>query len=305
MTLVVSAIGPDYAIQVSDRRLSQNGCMVDDESNKAAILSCADGRFAVSFTGLARSGSFITQEWILEALKQAASPDFSSHGICERFTTRATQLFRSEPSIIQLHPAQRRLTVMFSGFLNRGGYSIPVMALVSNFQDFETGFDDPATCPSFRIYFREPTNINVPPTDVQRIGIYTAFTIGDCNVIRSLVKERKPAHATVAKMVDLMRNVADRASSLGSIGKQLMSVVLPADFSRPALGTYHSSLQGHTLYMPDLVVADGKSGVIFRDVQLKAAEPSITPPLVVPIQGRNRPCSCGSGKKYKKCHGRG
>jgi len=28
-----------------------------------------------------------------------------------------------------------------------------------------------------------------------------------------------------------------------------------------------------------------------------------TPTLNVPKVGRNDPCSCGSGKKYKKCHG--
>jgi len=26
--------------------------------------------------------------------------------------------------------------------------------------------------------------------------------------------------------------------------------------------------------------------------------------IEVPVVGRNEPCPCGSGKKYKKCHGR-
>ena len=29
------------------------------------------------------------------------------------------------------------------------------------------------------------------------------------------------------------------------------------------------------------------------------------PGVAVPAVGRNDPCPCGSGKKYKKCHGAG
>lgn len=31
--------------------------------------------------------------------------------------------------------------------------------------------------------------------------------------------------------------------------------------------------------------------------------PVATPPRAIPVVGRNAPCPCGSGKKYKKCHG--
>jgi preprotein translocase subunit SecA len=31
--------------------------------------------------------------------------------------------------------------------------------------------------------------------------------------------------------------------------------------------------------------------------------PAVVPVRQVPKVGRNDPCPCGSGKKYKKCHG--
>jgi hypothetical protein len=53
MTLIVALMAPAQAILVSDRRLTKNGQLVDDEKNKATVLVCADGRVAVAFTGLA------------------------------------------------------------------------------------------------------------------------------------------------------------------------------------------------------------------------------------------------------------
>jgi preprotein translocase subunit SecA len=34
----------------------------------------------------------------------------------------------------------------------------------------------------------------------------------------------------------------------------------------------------------------------------RSAEPSMAPARTGPRVGRNDPCPCGSGKKYKKCH---
>lgn len=36
---------------------------------------------------------------------------------------------------------------------------------------------------------------------------------------------------------------------------------------------------------------------------LADAETSVDPHTLYPAVGRNDPCPCGSGKKYKKCHG--
>ena len=56
---------------------------------------------------------------------------------------------------------------------------------------------------------------------------------------------------------------------------------------------------------------ESKVDRVLQSVQLPAAAPQPNPLAtsansadVVPKVGRNEPCPCGSGKKYKRCHGR-
>jgi len=65
MTLIIAAGNPDQFVQVSDRRLTANGVVQDDESNKAIVLNCANARLSIGFTGLAKVGTFNTRDWIL------------------------------------------------------------------------------------------------------------------------------------------------------------------------------------------------------------------------------------------------
>ncbi len=64
----------------------------------------------------------------------------------------------------------------------------------------------------------------------------------------------------------------------------------------------------HTPYMPPVVISQKlKSLVEERKAAEEAANRLITQPhqpykREEPRIGRNDPCSCGSGKKYKKCH---
>lgn len=62
MTLILGLGNREQFIQISDRRLTSNGLPQDDESNKAGMLICANGRLAFGFTGLGRAGTFETQK---------------------------------------------------------------------------------------------------------------------------------------------------------------------------------------------------------------------------------------------------
>lgn len=46
-------------------------------------------------------------------------------------------------------------------------------------------------------------------------------------LLRGLLSERKPAEAIVDKAVQLIREMADRPQAIGTIGKQLSSIILP------------------------------------------------------------------------------
>ena len=70
MTFILTLGNGDQVIQLSDRRLTVDGTLHDDESNKAGVLISDDARLAFGFTGLARIGSFATQQWLAAALNE-------------------------------------------------------------------------------------------------------------------------------------------------------------------------------------------------------------------------------------------
>ncbi len=120
MTLILALANSQQAMQLSDRRLTcTDGTVFDDSSNKATVLVCANGRFAVGYTGLADYCSFRTQAWLLDSLSECGPPDFGCAELICRFMQKAKHEFASHPDLCQLSPVQKRLTVMFTGYLYR------------------------------------------------------------------------------------------------------------------------------------------------------------------------------------------
>lgn len=304
MTLIISGLNLQYAIQVSDRRLSANGATLTDESNKATIFACDSGRFIVGFTGLATIGPFRTQRWILNTLSACAAPDYWAPAIFERFRQQASKDFATAPFIRALGGNQRRLTIMLSGFLVSPQGTLPVLQFITNFQNFDSGYDDDAAWPEFREWhFILRTDID-DAADVQRIGNRAGLPLSDVFAVKALLAQRKTPNAVIGKMAAAIRRAADHPASGGTVGKQLMSVILPADFTQAAQGGYDSAVAGHVVFMPDMVAASRTGGrVVMREFEFKAVDPS-SAPLIVPRQNRRALCSCGSGKRYKNCHGR-
>ncbi len=74
----------EQVIQISDRRLSADGRLVEDESAKAGVLTCSNARLAFGFTGLARMGHFSTRDWLLDALYDCGPPGYDALGIAPR-----------------------------------------------------------------------------------------------------------------------------------------------------------------------------------------------------------------------------
>ena len=54
MTFILGLANQQQVILISDRRLSANRQIVEDEANKAATFNLQDARLAVAFTGLAQ-----------------------------------------------------------------------------------------------------------------------------------------------------------------------------------------------------------------------------------------------------------
>jgi len=94
------------------------------------------------------------------------------------------------------------------------------------------------------------------------------------------------------------------ASRQELIGKQCTSVALPRDFRVAPTMEYHSTEIVMSIRGVSFVVSQPEGEFILADSGLQIDDMGSPMPLVPRVR-RNRACPCGSGKKYKLCHGRG
>jgi len=304
MTIVLALGNSDQLIQISDRRLSSDGRLIDDDAFKGGIFICTNARLVFGFTGLAKYGTFDTEKWLLKSLVELGPPDFDAKSILDRLTNKATQDFSSLPSLAKVPSEHKRLSVMFSGYLYEHSPPLAAYAIMTNFQNFETSKDDSKAWDSFKCtYWNEKRPRKENFTLVQRVGAWPVMYTSDEISLRALLSERKPAKAIVDKAVHIIRNMASRPQAAGTIGKQLSSVILPRDFNTGPVTEYHSMYAKQVIYLTPMAISTREMQVAMAEPELRLADDTGTAPIVFPKVGRNDPCPCGSGKKYKRCHG--
>jgi hypothetical protein len=302
MTLILALGNSDQVIQVSDRRLSWNGQLKDDNSSKAGLLTCPNARLAFGFTGLAKWRSFCTRDWLLDALSDSGPPDYAAAGILARLRIHASDTFRSHPALSTCARKDRRISIMFSGYLHHHDPPLAVFAILTNFQNFKSGQDDAEAWDEFLLTAKNERPLDFEPTFIQRVGSWRAMTREDEAALRDLLAAKKPAQAIVGKAIELVRQMTDRPAANNTIGKQLSVLRIPRDRHQAAESGYYSDVNSYRTYMHDAVVLGPSGDWAFKDIQLRKVRGAS--PIVVRKVGRNQPCPCGGGKKYKQCHGR-
>jgi hypothetical protein len=306
LTLIIALANPEQAIQVSDRRLTVNGQLDVDESNKAAVLICTDARLAIGFTGLAKIGDFATRHWLFDAIYECSPPDYRSYYILERLTERATSDFQSLPSLKAVPQRDKRLSVMFSGYLHHEDPPLGYLGILTNYQNFKTGIDHSEAWDHFELHhWFEKRPLEHPFTLVQRIGAYAAMTTSDEKDLRQLLQELKPAKAIIGKAIEVIRDMTDRPKAKGLIGKQLSTIIIPRELPSSVEVSYHSDIVTYNAYAPAQIVAlSDENRHIILEASMQRGDEKGLKPIAFPKIGRNAPCPCKSGKKYKKCCGR-
>ncbi len=304
MTLILSLGNNNQMIQISDRRLSYDGKLVDDESNKCGVLFCKNARMAFGYTGLARLQNFNTQTWLLKALHDSAPPDYSMGGILKRLKINATNTFQNHVALKSAEKRFKRLSVMFSGYVNiEGGPPRQGCAILSNYLDAENNSSFSKALEEFSLYRTSAKKDEEWPTLVQRVGNWHAMLAEHVDVLRELVSQKKPAEAIIGKAIKIIREMADNPKSQGTIGKQLTSIAIPYDSALGVESNYYSDYTKPETYMPAIVSLLPDQHWTVSKVSIKPVEED-TPPLSVPKVGKNYPCPCGSEKKYQHCHGK-
>lgn len=305
MTFILALGNREQFIQISDRRLSWDGKLVEDESNKAGILLCKDARHIFAFTGLAKYGNFNTRQWLLNALYECCPPDYEINRIMPRLMERATRDFQAIATLKNLEPRRKRLSIMFSGY---NYYTDPPMAaigILTNYQNFQTGKDAPEAWDHFEMNcWSEIRPLDHEFTIVQRTGNWAVMTSEDEASLRDLLQKLKPYRAIADKAVSLVWEMSDRPKAKGAIGKQLSVVVMQRDITQHVLARYYSTSVGHKMYAPDEVVGISDTWRhAHADRELWIDGQSGPEIWVIPKVKGKAPCPCKSGKKYKVCCG--
>jgi len=161
-------------------------------------------------------------------MRVIGKPDFDAKSTLSRLTQKATQDFTSLSSLARVPDEHKRLSIMFSGYLYHHSPPLAAYVIMTNFQDFVTQEDASRAWSSFKCtYWNEKKPRQKNFTLVQRVGFWPAMVTSDEALLRGLLSERKPAEAIVDKAVQLIREMADRPQAIGTIGKQLSSIILP------------------------------------------------------------------------------
>jgi hypothetical protein len=281
---------------MADRRLVSGDQIRDEEYNKLTNLVCEDGDALIAFTGMARNddGSFETQDWLLDALRVCAVPEPLIDPTLRRLEERATT------DVAAMSASDKRLTIVATG-LRR--HQEGVEAFFYRLSNYEW---HASQLPQATFQTTYP-----PPLDSGRAfaaGRPSAVRENDLERLEELLRDGRARPDLANAALAVLRRAADLDPER-KIGKQALSCYLQAD-SPFIMNSYHperaetisygASLldvrPGHETIQPDLAFQ-----MMFVPDDEPEGEPR--PMLNVASVGRNDPCWCGSGKKFKKCHG--
>ena len=195
---------------------------------------------------------------------------------------------------------------MLSGYLDEYDPPVGALSILTNYQNFTTGQDDSEVWDEFKsIYEIERRPWDGEFSLIQRIGMWPAMPPSDIKTLRVFLEELKPANPIIEKGVEMMRTMADRPQARGTIGKQISAICLPRDASKTVSTVYHTNVVSHNYFFASQVRAvSDNDWFAISNVILQTRTPSgESLPIAFPKVARNAPCPCGSGKKYKFCHG--
>jgi hypothetical protein len=283
--------------------------MTEDESNKAATFDCGDGRLAIAFTGLAKTGRFVTNPWLLDAFAESAQPDYLALPTINRVAKLATKQFKT---LATVRPSDKRLSVLCAGCVYDAKGPRGLLALISNFERLDGKLLETPS-PEFLVDWQvEKRGTESGPSAALVVGIPGAVSDKNMGALVQLVKDNRPAQALIGKAVEVLRAAADSPKARNSIGKQCTSIVLPNNPEETALVEYHSATRSYILRGVSHVSARGPGMGIFEiaEPEREVFVNDVPVPLAGPKVGRNEPCWCGAKrpdglpKKYKHCHGR-
>lgn len=306
MTFILAMGNPDYTIQMSDMRLTRGRSVVKENASKLGVLMCSNARMGFSYAGLAQAGRFITRDWMVKTLSESDMADLRIESVLEDFRIKVTNELRTSQSLRNLPAVTKRLSFVFSGFYYQSAFSCKQFwCVVTNYQDFDNRKDLNVARDEFKltVYLHNEQSQHPDKTFLQRFGNWPPMTTAHWRELKSLLRKNKPPSAVLGKAENIIREISASASAENTIGKNILSVTIPADRSKNFSGLFHNEKPGNKIYTPDCIYLTSEGAFASMDLTIEKIS-NLETPFVVNKVRRNNPCPCGSRKKYKYCHGK-
>jgi len=305
VTLITAAANFAFVVQVADRRLSDGKGPLEEEQAKAIHLRLPRADFLVGYTGLAKIQDKPMNRVLMELLyKSAERGSFEPLATAEAITSHLTTLFQGR-SVRAYRPQDRRLSVMMTGFHRVDDqHHALIQGLWTNFQDW--GSDDSAE--AWDRFAFTPFSVRPGvkwPTLVQRIGAYDALSLETVEEgLRPLLADAKPPTAIRDKMIRMLPAQSELHPTVGVNANA--AILFPNGLVE---WSYWTGAPSWTYSGGNTVLAIPGQSLLAADVEIYASDQAGNPlrtgrPLSVPQVPRNKPCPCGSGRRYRQCHGR-
>jgi hypothetical protein len=303
MTLLIAGVTQPYAVVLADRRVSGAG-RPDDEYNKMTALFAADGKGVFAFTGLASFLRLDTAQVIVDALVGRADPEREVGLMVDRLT----DVLGEELAKVRLPVSQKRLSVLFAGYTYRDDGpdtdTMTVEATLCRLSNFQRGR---VTYPVASAHFwKDDAVVRRPETGAPFLFAVAGTTGGlvpqEISRIEDLIHEQRPPEAVVSKAIEVGRVAAKSTKSRGYVGESWSSAIVYSQAGRSTWVEYYSPVLTTQQFSVNLVDASSGEQPVVAISNLVAETDR---PISVGFPGtpRNAPCPCGSGGKYKRCHG--
>lgn len=311
MTLILVTANRDRVMQLSDRRLTkvERNCranttartITSEEAPKAWVAHFADARVAIGFAGLASiNGGFHVADWIERSLLEDCKQDHALIGTLGRFAARATREFQMQP-IASVRQGDRRLSVIFSGYRREANAVRAEIWRVSNFEGEQ--MDAKPTSAAKATFAVAAIGVDLSarenPVAIATAGWDRALSGSEAQELVAFLRRRAPVAAVIGKGIEIFRAVAADPRSYGAIGSNITSIVVPSDLDEAPSQGFSSASPRSKFEAFRLLDLRGEGEPMAMALTVGRAD---SEPILVQRVGRNDPCPCGSGKKFKRCH---
>ena len=298
VTLIITTLSPRAVTMVGDRRLTlRKGEVYREDATKQGYLCTPDACALYGYTGIAECGDWRLHKWIgEEILDIVKNEELPLNELMGRLAERATKLFKTHTNIKKLDKSQLHTTIIFAGYM---GNSDPFYAIVSNFEDAYGA--SPIAREEFVATFARTNSREDSASATFLTGNVKGLKFERWSDLNQLLLSGKPIKALLGKSQALLSEASNSTASGNTIGKSRMVAHMKAPISgvpSSPSSKFVGDKKASRIYALDMINTFPEFHTFISDVELCSAKLS-----VYPNQLRNAPCSCGSGKKYKFCHG--